>query len=583
MKEIIDEKLLAKYFRGEKRHDFYNESVKLAHSVNIHACGEYPQEMIEERRPSESEYIKKYREKIWKPITMETISQVVNELMKIRKADDWSVKFDKTKFPNSIRKEETPDLYFESKFPYFESATNWAFSVLLQTYLVDANAVLLTLPLERVQNTNYRRPYPFLFKSANVIGWQEDDFCILRSKDQVNYMEDRTMVQGEKFYLVTKEHFLIYKQINSKGEFEKEEEYAHELGYLPAFKLKAVFKDYREGEYLWQSRLYAMIPRLDEAIREYSDLQAEVVQHIHSEKWVIQTQNCTKCSGTGKVRQGNPIEIVSCPQCRGAGTVSTSPYSNMVLKPAKVGEQNIPIPPAGYIQKDIDIVKIQDERIDKHIFKALCAINMQYLDKVPLSESGISKEVDKESLNNFVHSVAEDIVRIMDRFIATAIDYRYKDVVQDEAARREMRPVINVPSKLDVLNATYLVDEISRLKSAKVNPLIINATEVELANKKFSADPAIRDTVLLTFQLDPLSGYTQDEKMTMLSNRGISTADYVISCNINRFLKELAMDKTFFGLSYEDKMKKLHEKAQAMIADMQPKVNTSIKEEEFEE
>lgn len=585
MKMILDDKLLAKYFRGEKRHTFYNKSVELAHSVNIHASGDYPTAMIEERRPSESEFIKKYRAKIWKPITMETISQVVNELMKIRKADDWSVKFDITKFSKSIRQGETPDIYFEKKIPHFESVTNWAFAVLLQTYLCDANAVLLTLPLERVSsNTDYRRPYPFLFKSENVIGWQEDEFCILRSKDKSNYTEDGGAMQhGEKFYVVTKEHFLVYRQINSKGEFAKEEEYPHGLGYMPAFKLKAVFCDYSEGDYLWKSRLYAMIPRLDEAVREYSDLQAEVVQHIHSEKWVIQTQNCTKCSGTGKVRQGNPIEIVACPQCRGAGTVATSPYSNMVLKPAKVGEQPVPIPPAGYIQKDIEIVKIQDERIDKHIYKALCAINMQYLDKVPMNQSGVAKEVDKESLNNFVHSVAEDIVRIMDRFIATAMDYRYKDVVADEMARKEMLPVINVPSKLDVLSASYLVDEIGKLKSAKVNPIIINATEVELANKKFSADPEIRDTVLLTFELDPLSGYTQDEKMTMLSNRGITTDDYVISCNINRFVKELARDTKFFSLSPEDKMKKLREMAQSIISSMQVKLDTSNKEEEEEE
>ena len=42
-----------------------------------------------------------------------------------------------------------------------------------------------------------------------------------------------------------------------------------------------------------------MIPYLDECVREYSDMQAEVVQHIHSENGCGQTKNVRR-SGIGK-------------------------------------------------------------------------------------------------------------------------------------------------------------------------------------------------------------------------------------------------------------------------------------------
>ena len=581
MEIVITEDLLKKYFKGEKKHYFYEDTVKMAKSIAVHAQGEYPEGLIEERRPSESEFIKEYRKKIWIAVTQQTISQVKAELMKIRKADDWSVRYDATKVPASIVAGETPYDYFEVKFPKFKSLTNWTFSVLLNIYLVDPNAVMLVIPLTRTAENVYRRPFPMIFTSENVIEFMDNELCVLRSKENSNYkIEGSDEVQkGSVFFVVDKMGFAKYRQTDDLGNYERESEYKHNLGYLPAFKLKAAFKKQKEGDYLWESRIAGMIPRLDEAVREYSDLQAEVVQHIHSEKWVIETQNCTMCKGSGKtIRQGAGVAPGTdiCKQCKGSGTVSTSPYSNMVVKPGKIGVQNFPIPPAGYIQKDVEIVKIQDERIDKHVYKALCAINMQYLDKAPLNESGKAKEVDKDSLNNFVHSVAEDLVGIMDNFYAIGTDYRYMDIVTDEVKRKEMLPMVSVPSKLDILSAGYLVDEVGKLKTNNINPLIVNATEIELANKKFSNDPHVRDMLVCIYELDPLGGYSQDDKMSMLQNKGVTREDYVISCNIQQLVKQAWMDdKKFFSLDYTAKIKKLKSLVAPIIKATEVEIDTT--------
>ena len=63
---IID---ISQYHTGGKRHQFYAETVKQYHSIKTHALGEFPKELISERRPGESETIKKYREKIYVPKT----------------------------------------------------------------------------------------------------------------------------------------------------------------------------------------------------------------------------------------------------------------------------------------------------------------------------------------------------------------------------------------------------------------------------------------------------------------------------------------------------------------------------------
>lgn len=580
MRKFNPEKL-NKYFRGELKHPFYEKTVELAKSVCVHANGEYPEGLIDERRPSESDFIKNYRKKIWKPITLETFSSVQNELMKIRKADDWSVKYDVTKFYSGIKEGESPYNYFEESFPVFGSVTNWTFDVLLNTFLRDANAVCLVLPMEVTAGAAFRRPFPLLFGSAQVYEYIEGEVVILKAMDSGEYTEGSEVKKGDVFYVVDKTDYVQYTQVDGKGNFDKTEEIKHNLGYLPAFRLRGEFFKHHEGDFIWRSLVYPMVPRLDEAVREYSDLQAEVVQHIHSEKWVIDTQKCNVCSGSGKTRQGNPVEIVTCPQCKGSGTVSTSPYSNMVLKVPKMGEQPLPIPPAGYIQKDVEIVKIQDERVDKHVYKALASLNMQYLHKTPLNESGLAKEVDKDSLNNFVNRVGECLVWIMDRVYQIATDWRYKELVPAEKARKAMLPKNTVPAKLDLLSPQYLVEEVGKLKTAKVSPIIVNATEVELANKKFAADPSVRDMVVCIYDLDPMSGLSADEKMSMLQNKGISREDYVISCNIQRLVKlALVKNPDFFSLEYEKKLEILATLAAPIIASTELEIDTEKQMEE---
>lgn len=568
--------LLKKYFNEEKKYQYYTEAVEAAEALRIHANGDYPQKLIEERRPSESEFIHGYRKKIWKAITKPPLSKVISELGKIRKADDWSIRYDVNTFPATIKKGETLQDYCETKLPYFTSLTNWTFTVLLRSYLLESNSVILTIPLNTEETASvYRKPFPFWFPTENVFEFIEDELCILKSRDKSKYTENgNDYLDGDIFYVVDNEMVIKYEQVNSKRDFNPTVSFIHGLGYMPAFKCKGLFLKSQEKYFLYESRIAAMLPNLDEAVREYSDLQAEVVQHIHSEKWVLDTQNCQVCNGTTKIRQGNPPEVVTCPQCKGSGSVATSPYLNIVIKRAKIGEQQWTGDPAGYIEKQLGIVEIQDKRVDKHIYKALSAINMEFLADVPLAESGVSKEVDMDALNNFVNAVAEDIVAIMDTIVRMINDYRYKDIVIDPEKRKLMLPKIAVPTKLNILSVNFIVDEVKKLKDGNVNPIIVNASEIELANKKFANDPDVRDRLVCVYELDPLSGLSQDDKMSMLQNKGITLEDYVISCNIQRLVKmAFVANSKFASLDFNTKVAIIKALAMPLILVLNPVID----------
>ncbi len=558
--------LLSEYLSGKRKSAVYEKTSKLYLSLRTHANGEYPHRLIEERRPHESDYVHAYRKRIYEPITKETVSQVIQSLGKIRRSSDWSIKYDATAIPPVIRTGETPEDYCERNFPYYNSITNWTFSVLLKTYLVDPNALILVTPLYNTTNAQeYLKPYPFLFNSDQVLEYLEGRFAIVCARDKYRYYDGKTEGEGDKWYVVTSTDIITYAVINKDHDIAEIDRYTHNLGYLPVIKLRAVFLE-SDGEHsICESRIAAMLPRLDEAVREYSDQQAAVVNHLFPERWEIAAQPCDACMNdkgisTGfvqvEVGKAKRMKHIACTKCSGTGvTTATGPYKKFVVRSAQqnLGEQPVPIPPFGYVTRDTNVIEVVDKRIELHQYKALCAVNMQFLMQAPLNQSGIAKEVDRDELNNFVYGVAEDLVNTMDQLYRIIIDYRYSLIVPNGLQRGRLLPQIAVPEKFDILSSTYLVDEIAKVKDARLSAIITTAYEIDFTNKKFNTSPEVRDELRAVFLLDPLPGATDEEKNLRKQAGGITSIDYIISCNIVQFIRRAVYEnqKEFYGWDFK--------------------------------
>lgn len=537
------------YFSGDRRHFYYKKTVDNCKAFKPHSEGEFPCELIECRRPNEPLEVKEYRKEIWVPKTKPTFSRIVNSLSKIRRSPDWVIAYpkDSDRFAK-IREEETLEQYCEKKFPYFESVTNWLFSVCLKPYLTDPNGVILIWPLStEVEPTNFLEPYPFIFECCDVVEFEAEDHAVLNDPAGCYYMVKRgnKMVEerGKAYFTVDTEFIRKYEQIDNKGNFNLVTEYAHGLGYMPCFKLGGVICEAQGSNYMYESRISGILPELDEAVREYSDLQAAKVLHVYPEKWQYTSHECTTCKGTG--RRQNPAWFQGCDQSIPAqidcgrctdGYIAPGPYAQQLVKPAGVGQQPLPTPPAGYVEKDVEIVKLMEDSVRQHIYDGLAAINFQELAETPMNESGVAKAVDRDEQNNTVHAIAEDLVKIMDRAYAIMADYRYKHLYAFEEIT-EMLPSIAVPEKFDLFSIANLQNDLKAAKDNKLNPVIQNAMEVDYAGKLFNADPTIRDLVALTIKLDPLPSISEDEKMSRLSNKGILPESYIISSNINEFVQ----------------------------------------------
>jgi hypothetical protein len=196
----------------------------------------------------------------------------------------------------------------------------------------------------------------------------------------------------------------------------------------------------------------------------------------------------------------------------------------------------------------VEIVELQDKRVEKHIYNALAAINMQFLSDVPLVESGLAKGVDRDEASNFVHSVAEDLVNSMEQISYNISILRF-GVQHSEEEIEELQPEIHVPEHFDIFSIKIDEEELQNAKTNKLNPAIINEMEIEYANKKFAGKPEVQRKLAAVLTLDPLANVSEDDKGMRLTNNGVTQDDYILSCNINSFVERaISEDENFLVL-----------------------------------
>jgi hypothetical protein len=550
------------YFDGGQRHRAYKETVDLMNAIRTHADGIIPEKLIKERRPSESESTLEYRKTIYVPKTKNPIGKVISSLSKIRRSPDWSVMYDEKNKPASIVDEESLESYCEENYPEHTSVTNWMFSNYLKNYCIDANAVVAVLPLnlDAAEKNEYYKPIAIVFNSNQVIFYEDgEQYCVLQSTERSTltpYDPNNFTIAGKVFYVITTSEYAKWEQSTDNG-YTRTQYLVHNKGRLPAFRIRAQFLKQKENATIQESRIAGMLPSLDEAAREYSDLQAAKVQHMYPLFWYYQSKACQPCNGVGKIATTTGTEV--CNVCNGSGKVKFSPYAHLEVEPPKIGDTAVPYTqPAGYISRDVEIIKHQEDSVKNHLFDALASINMQFLDQTPLNISGEAKNVDREELNNFVYSVAEDIVMVMDKIYWWINEWRYAVVLPDAKARKAMLPQIVVPEQFDLLPADYIMEGISKAKTAKVNPLLVAAMEEDYASKAFYNNPALSGVIAAYYELDPLTGLSSDEKMTLIMNKGITQEDYVTSAYIVPFVKRaIAEDPNFLSKKLADKKKVL--------------------------
>lgn len=593
---ITPKQAVEKYIKGKQKHAAYFESVDIAEHLSFHIDGFKPKDkislqkqaeilmsslglgdsensyfnrLIDQRRPGETTVVRAHRRIIYASITKEPCFKVISSLNKIVRSDDWKIDYSDT---DTIKQEgEGMEDYCEKNYPAFGSVTNWIYTFAIKKILSDPNGFIVVLPLDfKVESNEFLKPFASYIPSRNVMFYKPDEMIVYQSNRVSEITINNIQVVVPVYMIVTTEGVWEVIQKNDKGDMDLTLLTTYDME-LPVVVNGGVISNLINNIPIYNSFLNPMLPRLDEAAREYSDLQAEVLLHIHSTLAVMQGDTCATCKGSGKVLKEGKSPAV-CGDCKGRGAIKIDPYDQIVVRVRDIDKQQIPFPPAQYITKSTDIVKIQEERIDAHLFKALSSINMEFLSQTPLNQSGKAKEVDKDELNNFVYSVAFHLVKnIMNPIYKIISDFRYSVILPIQEKRNKLLPLIQVPEHFDLLTENALIEQIKQAKEAGVDATIIQEMQVDYVNKKFRDSPKVRKTLQVSLDMNPFPTATPEELIEMELNRDITKEDAVTSVYANYFVqKAVDEDEKFLDKSFADQLEIIKGMTDDKIQELKP-------------
>lgn len=506
---------------------------------------EYPKKLIDERRPNENYMVKEYREKTYQPVFTEVFDRVLNSLSKIHRADGFFIKYpDQSQF-TKIAKGETLEEYLEKEFKGKQSIMNYTFSTMLKQYIIDANGICLiwgSQPMNDDGTKNdveYIEPHPYIINTDKIIYFNEGESFVYKGE------------KPREMYSVDKVKWAKWKQDN-KGNWYLDQEIPNLSQKACFFRLGGIVESTEDLGTEYQSRLKAMLPWLNTATVEFSDLQAEIVMHIHSQQWIYQSEECGDCGGRGYLQKDNQKVPCTNKRCKD-GYVSFSPYEPLRIRPAKtnLGESPAPTPPMGYVQKNTEIAKLQDERINNHRYRALAAINMQFLEVIPASVSGVSKAYDRDEANNVFFAIAKDLGRIIEFSAYYVAVWRYNQLYDSDTIKM-MCPIVVVPNTFDILSSDFLVQEIKNAKDSGLNDAVLTEMEIEFIKKRWANDPRLQNIKIDAMKLDPASGRSEEEKALMFASNTMTKQDQILSTYIYDFTEKAYEEYPDFGMKTRD-------------------------------
>jgi hypothetical protein len=556
------------------KHPFYEQSVEVAKKLKNHSKGKFPADIIDVARPNETAEQKKYRKDVFTPVTKTYFSKVVSTIGKIGRAEDWKIEIPEQ---DNVAEGETFKDYTCTDFPNFDSVPNWFFSLQLGEMCDDPNGVIAVMPYPKKDNesdSEKLKPFPFWFSCESVIDFREGEFAVLRSKEKSVVSDGKNNFKaGLVYYIIDSDSWAKVVQVGIKDKYTFSYEIQdHWIGSLPCFKIGGIIEEFENGEMLYDSFIGDCLPFWDEALRRYSDQQVQMVLNVHSEKWEIEDSPCKTCKGTGEVAstylgsRGN----VKCGSCNGSGgATAKSPFNVKLIKvQQKTGVSDstpIPTPPMGYIQKPIEETKFIHDQVKENIKSGLSAINMEFLMSEPELNSGVAKTLDRQEMNAFFYNIARHIVHnVLNPTYYYLAKWRYGLLIPEDQIK-EMLPEITVPTEFDILTQDLIAQRLASAKTAGASPSLLGSIQVQWAKKEFGEDSEQVEMLEDALQLDPLPGKTDDEKMTILSNKGTTLDKYILSCNLQSFLfrayseyqksdKEGEEEVDFCDRTYSEKM-----------------------------
>lgn len=513
-------------FDNERKFNHYHKRLQIRDDLFAHAYADKSVLMnfIEDFFPSEPQEIREYRKNTLSAVTNTYYTKIINTITRIRNSKTFNVDY----------ADENIEMYFENINDTNKDIISYFFDYLFKPCITDANSFIVIFDT-----------HIYFYDTKNVIFYDDENLLI--------------QISEKEYYLYDFEGRKIIKHVDDEDKFEVYDDidFSFENGKKYWFKSGGDVNTvcHKSNDVIYDSILQSIAIYFRDAIIQYSDKQAGVKEHLFPLFWTAVSDDCTRCKGSGMCEYQDEqynIRSATCSDCGGTGKIAKGMFSQLIINESLFSEKT-PIPPAGYIQKDFASIEFLNRDYKENIYAGLSSVNMEHLFDVPLSQSGIAKEIDRKEFYSFLNRVLNWCVYIINNIYEHAMYfYAVKNNIEDYY---DITPYLIATKTLNIDDDNdndTLAAQNSILKKQKINDYIENNI----------VDEDKRKIAKIINELDTHSELTTQEKLSLYEKNIIDENEIYILMNIERIVKELYyLDEKFSDMSYIEKNEKLYEYA----------------------
>lgn len=525
----------------------YAGRVENSDRIRLHAEGYKAEQMLELYRPNLNVAQRQGQLANARLITQTHFARLVNTFSKVLTAQDYHLSWSDTTGTLLAEQLEKYREYTTQQYPY-GTLDEWIMQQGLPAKLIEAGGVYAIVPSEkgpvvkafRAEQVKYHIPGHLCIVSTGSIG--NESYLVYTPEITVRYVQVKGAAQ-RKF-----EPQVLYQTYGEAGGYK----------WMFAQPIGGRVVDISQPN-VQASLVAGVLPYWDEAFVNNFDRAQSVRDHAYPLAWAFVQSQCQTCNGTGNLGNkglvASPGKQNKCSTCNGVGVVQQlSPYGMLAIRPSRANEEgSVPTPPMGYVQRDIAPLEFLSNHIREMVYQGYSALGLEYLGQEQLNQSGIAKDYDREPVRATLRVFAESFIgqnlRWIDTSLALAMFYAdgliyTPEDVQDAASF--IAPTRTIPNEFDVLTISTSQSVLKAAREAGADAYTLASLEQQFALRAVGDDVDLRQIIELRGVLDPMSGYTLDQKITLRDTGAVTLADFVVSTNIERFIARARRDNPNF-------------------------------------
>ena len=335
----------------------------------------------------------------------------------------------------------------------------------------------------------------------------------------------------------------------------------HNCDVVPAFR-PGYYRDLQTNGETYVSPLHPAQPYLEKSIKVNSELDL-VATLIAFPQMIRYGQKCQD----DKCYEGYYDDGKECGTCQGTGVKATAPSAQdaITIKMPDSKEQMIPLNDlVKYLSPEVDIVKWQEDYIDKLTFNAKrIMFNSDIFDRKQIADTATGKFLDMQNVYDTLHPFAVKFSKTWKKGVQ----------VMAKLADREEGLVASYSFgkdfKLKSLD-TLIVD----LKNVNGigNPTLVQHINDDIAQIIFSEKPIEMQRYAVKEMYNVFRGKSEKEIQLLLAGDLVSRRDKVLHANYGRIFDELELkyvsegnSKNFYKLNRTEQRKAIYEMVDEII------------------